>query len=97
MVLPRRRMIEDTIVCAAVRHKVTGLVFSLPQPNRHHHILHAMKSLGLDTTHTMNEQGFLTNDGWFVGREQARDIAADAGQLLPDARICNQLFSEDLW
>ncbi len=82
-------------------HEATGLVFSLPRPARHHNILHAMKECGHDTTHGANEQGFLTNEGRFVWRERAKDIAKAADQILPPSAQSEyqrrELFSEDVW
>lgn len=42
-------------------------------------------------------QGFLTNENWFVTREEAAIIAKDAGQLKGGKQIATTLTSEDLW
>lgn len=79
------------IVAAAIERN--GLVFSMPAPARHHHILHHMSKVeeidALDV-----EQGFLTSMGIFVRRRQARRIAWKSGQISTDGP---ELFSEDLW
>lgn len=43
------------------------------------------------------KQGFLTSDGQFVDRRQARVIANDAKQLLPRDGGKPELYSEDVW
>lgn len=83
------------ILAAAVN--AYGMIFSMPRPARHHHILRAMDEAGLDAIAPGPEaQGFLTSEGEFVDRYKAGRIAIDAGQIdglswPPD------LFSEDLW
>ena len=43
-----------------------------------------------------NSQGFVLEDGSFVGREEAMRIAREAGQgKIPDRRL--ELFSEWMW
>jgi hypothetical protein len=86
-----------TIVCAAIREKSTGIVFSLPKPKRHHHILHALHAIGTQPApNAYYDQGFITSEGIFVGRVEAAHIvlkASQATQLIsPPA-----LYSEDLW
>ena len=80
------------IKAAAIRNG-DGAVFSLPAPNRHHHIIGAW----LDKVTSADEQGFLTNEDKFVGRVEAKRIAKSAGQLLPDASTLPRLYSEDVW
>ena len=48
---------------------------------------------------TKTEQGFLTHDGTFLNREDARLHAAICGQVpsLSTAAILPTLYSEDLW
>lgn len=43
------------------------------------------------------EQGFLTNRNRFVNREEAAQIAKEAGQLKPGVVSVQRLFSEDLY
>lgn len=84
------------IVAVAVRFG--DVVVSLPEPNRHHHVIHAYtKQNGRVFP---DEQGFLTSKGQFVGRKEALRIASHAAQVRP--RLHGQydgpeLFSEDLW
>jgi len=77
-----------------------GLIYSLPAPQRHHHIIHALykltgKSIGGDY-----QQGFITNIGRFVNRTEGYEIAKDAEQLLDLPHVPHTpgtLYSEDLW
>lgn len=70
-----------------------GKVYSLPKPNRHHHVIRMIGGI-----HGPNMQGFLDNDGRFLDRKAALRVALAAGQVLDPVDIrANQLFSEDLW
>lgn len=96
MSAPRR-----AIVAAAVKHD--GMVCFVPRPGRHYHVLRQMAAAGINIPIT-GEQGFVTSDGVFVGRYEARDIAREAGQLIPrngsgvpHVMQHPQLFSEDVW
>lgn len=54
---------------------------------------------GIETPIT-GEQGFVCEDGLFVGRKVAYSIAKKAGQLLPNANSkpkISTLLSEDVW
>lgn len=88
----------EKIVSVAIWHG--GLVFSLPAPNRHCHVLNTMHVLGVKQDHT-TEQGFLTDTGDFVRRKPALLIAKAAGQMKrlqgPGTYQGDELFSEDLW
>ena len=70
-----------------------GQVYNLVAPARHHDVLAVMKEGGAKP----KEQGFLDDQGRFVGREEARKIAEEAGQLLERAIQSPDLFSEDVW
>lgn len=85
------------IIAAAIRWN--GMVFMLPRPNRHHHILHVMHWLCPDFEAGTEEQGFLTSEGNFVTRQEAMRIARAMGQVKPGQPTPqpNDLFSEDLW
>lgn len=69
-----------------------------PAPARHHHILRQL--------HRLNEgrldkgQGFVTDTGRYVDREEAWQIAKAAGQLndrAPTDGRGGTLYSEDVW
>lgn len=82
-----------------------GEVWTLPRPARHHHILWAMH----DVDHNSNPsqrpslieergtQGFIADDGTFLGRQQAARQAELCGQLKNGLQAPPNLFSEDLW
>jgi len=83
------------IVSAAVQYQ--GVTFSLPRPARHHDIVHAMHAMGLPKE-SRREQGFLTSEGRFVDRSEARKIALAEGQVTQDKLHHKvHLFTEDLW
>lgn len=73
-----------------------GVIYSLPRPNRHHDVIRHIHEVTGATT-IDGDQGFMTNDGQFVGRRQARLIAERSGQLLPRASKGKELYSEDVW
>lgn len=79
---------------AAIRYK--GTVYSVPRPGRHHHVvlLMAMRGLGPETMH---DQGFVTNKGRYVDRQEGVVIARNAGQIIKKTSPDNYLFSEDVW
>lgn len=76
-----------------------NLVFALPKPFRHHHVL----GLLLEPENKANVQGFLATDSKdgsteFVDRQEAMRIAKKAKQLLEHVSHKNkELFSEDVW
>ena len=86
---------DERIAVAAVRQD--GEIFSLPRPGRHCNVIALMVKKGFPIPIT-GENGFLTEGGRFVGREEAMKIALEADQLLsranPEAR---KLTSEDVW
>lgn len=79
---------------AAILYK--GVVYSLPRPKRHHHIIkHIVKC----TRHkrVFGVQGFITDYGFFVNRFVGKSIAIKCGQLIARAGSSKRLYSEDLW
>lgn len=84
------------IVAAAL--KKHGITYTMPVPARHHTILHTMHQRIPNIQLHDADQGFLTSEGNFVGREMAKTIAKAAGQLENDIRPYDaELYSEDLW
>lgn len=81
------------ITAAAIRQD--ELIFSVPSPARHHHIIGKMAKAGLPIP-VGGEQGFLDDRRGFVNRAVAAEIALAEGQIkeLPTPPA---LFSEDLW
>jgi hypothetical protein len=79
---------KERIVAAALRED--GIV--LTGAHHHHIIRYAAPLLGKKAVG--REQGFITNENRFVGREEAAKIAFAARQIEQEKDI---LFSEDLW
>jgi len=91
------------IVAAAIKHG--EMVCFVPRPGRHHDIMRAMARAGLPIPIT-GRQGFVTSEGKFVNRTEARQIAEKAAQLIAGRRDAKgvpyvfehpELFSEDVW
>lgn len=71
-----------------------GKLYSLPRPNRHHHVIRLIyKETGAALLD--DEQGFLDDEGYFLTREQAHKIAVECGQVR--RQLPPILFSEDVW
>jgi len=89
--------VERRVVCAANRLKENGLIVCAP---RHGDIIMrtAMKALGYHKLDGDWEQGFVDQWGTWMSREEALEVAWDAGQ-----RICRcggddiRLYSENLY
>lgn len=77
--------------------KYQGEIYSLPAPNRHHHVI-AMIAHEVDHAVGANEQGFLDDQSSFLDRVQALEHALLNNQVkdVNDIRA-GQLFSEDVW
>ena len=89
-------MTQERIVAAAC--KVEGLTVSLPPPARHGCIIKAIWNVNRKLSAVPPRgQGFLTDTGRFVGREEAFVIARDTGQIAAKHPPNDMLFSEDLW
>lgn len=80
--------------------KFQGTTYSLPAPNRHHHVIRLI----VDTTGVSNvsvypdEQGFLDETGRFLTRKQALISALQNNQVKDPSKVMlGMLFSEDLW
>lgn len=70
-----------------------GLIFSLARPARHSDIIRAMSET-VEGRPLVGVQGFVTNDGRFLGRKEAAKLAFESGQI---AEFRDELFTEDLW
>jgi len=75
------------ITAAAILHQ--GRIWT---GRRHHEILRAIADSTQDWP-ILSEQGFVAEDGRFVGREEAAQLAFEAGQI-PEPK--KMLFSEDI-
>lgn len=90
-------MAETTIVAAALRRPGDRYCFALQRPSRHHDVIQHMVTMGYaEGVISSCEQGFLTADGQFVNRREAKRIAHSAGQLKRETHPTD-LFSEDVW
>lgn len=74
-----------------------GKVYTLPAPNRHHHILHSgVMDKKIDEERDV--QGFVDDTGKFLNREEAYVIAHASGQAFRRTSCgADLLYSEDLW
>lgn len=88
------------IATAAIRRNSDGKIFTLPRPARHHSLIAMMikageqRPIGQEPRYT---QGFVTDDGNFVNRDEAKEIALAANQVKNGKTISKTLTSEDLW
>lgn len=83
------------ITRVAVKHR--GTVYSLPPPNRHHHVI-VFIVLDVGALAEDNEQGFLDDEGRFLDRVAALEHALACNQVKDPTKIrADRLFSEDLW
>lgn len=74
-----------------------GGAVSVPRPGRHPDVIkEIIRRFGLTEKDwpVIGEQGFITDDGHFVGRREAARIAHEAGQT---TQRLARLFSEDVW
>ena len=88
------------ITHVAIRYK--GKVWSLPAPNRHHHVIRMIADETgdkyIDCRDANGDQGFLDADGRYLDRKQALVLALCNKQVKDENDIrCGMLFSEDLW
>lgn len=97
--------IMDRLESSAEPERITGVavlddsgrLWSLPAPARHGTI-YALAAFIRETAESPpSGQGFTTNTGRFVGREEAVEIATAAQQLIRKTEPPSQLFSEDVW
>lgn len=75
-------------------------VFSLPKPNRHHHVLwKIIAETGVTSVDVRDDdQGFLDETGQYLDRRKALARARSTGQVKDEREIrMGMLFSEDVW
>jgi len=81
--------------------KYDGKIYSLPSPNRHHHIIRMIAKENGVGIKGPDVQGFLDHEGNFLDRRQAYIHAKECNQVLrkvdPTVYDGSSLFSEDLW
>lgn len=89
---------KETIAYVSIRHP-DGTVYAVERPGRHHHVIALMAELGkagLKNT-APDFQGFVSNYGRVLSREEALVVAKAAKQLIQKTAPEYKLFSEDLW
>lgn len=88
---------EPRILAVAVIHG--GRVYGFPSPGRHHDAIRKVARLDPDAGRGLcppKAQGFVLEDGTYVGREEGARIALASGQV-ERLHTEGRLFSEDLW
>lgn len=86
---------DRRVVAAAILGE-DGQPYSLPAPNRHGHIIHWMVTKLGHRRPIQGVQGFVLDDGTFVGRKTAARLALSNGQC-EKLTAPPRLYSEDLW
>lgn len=75
-----------------------GILFTMPRPSRHGHLIQAMARFGCTTPITTLGQGFMLSDGTFATRERAKLVAYNAAQITEARMEQRRVFcTEDLW
>ncbi len=78
--------------------RLNGVVWSLPKPFRHHHVLKMMFDHGtVWNDGDEKSQGFLDASGTYLTRREAEENAFANYQVKNGALIGGILTSEDLW
>jgi len=90
---------SEKIIGAAVISTV-GNLYAVAPPARHADVIRYMVTQGSKSEEAFDaEQGFITNTGRFVNREEAYVIAKENGQFIrPEIdHVPGALFSENVW
>lgn len=94
-------MVTETVILSANKHKTTGVLLV---GIRHWDVSMHTQFEALEQHMVLGndfEQGFLTNIGRFVDRQEGWIIARDCGQIIKrvggDTCKGGTLFSENLW
>jgi hypothetical protein len=88
----------ERIVAAAIQYQ--GITISLPKPARHGQVMHVAECFLTDDQMGRICEGFLTSEGRFVTRVEAKHIAHRARQPIlraPEDVHHRDAFSEDFW
>ena len=85
------------IIGAAIQSQHNEKLYWLPKPNRHGDVIRHMVDSDKHPKPVRGIQGFVTNTGEFLNREQAYEYAKAKDQILPGTGIRGVLYSEDLW
>lgn len=86
----------------AIRYK--GTIYSLPAPNRHHHVLSHIREVTGEThidVESSDDEGFLDSSGNYLRRKPALVNAIMNNQIKDESKLTGGnrygLFSEDVW
>lgn len=95
-------MKPDTSERPRVTHvaiRFQGTIYSLPEPNRHHHVIaHIVNMTGAMTVDAYgDDQGFIDEGGRYLTRKQAKMSAIMNNQIREGRGQFPELYSEDLW
>ena len=74
-----------------------GKTYSLPAPNRHHHVIRMIAKENGVGIKGPDVQGFLDENGEFLNRQVAFIRAQETGQINRRSYQGGDLYSEDLW
>ncbi|CAB4196687.1 hypothetical protein UFOVP1290_207 [uncultured Caudovirales phage] len=80
--------------------KFRDILYSLPKPNRHHHIISdIVEKTGVEyVSFEESIQGFLDDEDNFLNRKQALRHALLNNQVLDKSKVfAGELTSENLW
>ena len=97
MTLLEKSMQEKQEIIVGVTITVDGVIRQLPRPYRHHHVIEMVYVDSGFRPVTTEDQGFFTNTGRYLNREEALVVAKKANQLLPRHHHATELFSESVW
>lgn len=90
-----RREKAERIEFAAIRDH-DGKVYWVERPGRHGDVIRLMVNVGRPIP-INGKQGFVTDRGRFVDRQEACRLALACGQIDKPKFQPNTLFSEDVW
>jgi hypothetical protein len=76
-----------------------GVIYSLPEPNRHHDVIRLIaERTGVTSVDVRDDdQGFLDTSGTYLRRMPALNRAIATGQMANPTRWPGGLYSENLW
>lgn len=90
---------KKRVLITHVAIRCNGKVYSLPKPNRHHHVIWMIaKEIDNRVDASGDDQGFLDENGVYYDRRSALILALKNNQVkdMKDIRA-GRLFSENLW
>lgn len=94
---PDESRTRPKITHVAIRFQ--GVIYALPAPNRHHHVLGHIRDMTGASSIDVDEddEGFLDESGRYLRRPQALVSALMNKQVKDDSFQASGLFSEDVW